>query len=369
MALSNESADLTSGFAAGVEFEETFPESSAPADPAPIKSGPQTAHAPKLTVVRDEPTRREEPRVRRETASDQGDAAFQEQLDRRLREAEVLVKQTIESVRLEEERRLAEWIRTRREEEERRIAKWAEERRASMERSMTVKGTTADDVVRRVEDMLYEWQERFEERLDERRLDDERLAERQRISDEERLRAWRGELEHALSERFTRRDRRSADHASGIRASTRDAIAQCQTARDVGRVLRDALADVASTSALALSLHHDQTDDVAYRYRVASEDELGAVLRGETLDDGPRSAAAHADGWSRAQRTVRASERNVTVHTAQLAVRSGSATIGVLTLQSEQALSDTALGRAADISSAAAPRLVELRDAGSFRGA
>jgi hypothetical protein len=364
VALSSESSDLTSGFAAGVEFEETFPESTTPADPAPIKSGPP-AQAPRLTVVRDEPKPREE-RTRREPPSDQSESLFQEQLDRRLREAEAMVKQTIESVRLEEERRLAEWVRTRREEEERRIAKWAEDRRTAIERSIEVRGTSADGVVRRIEDLLYEWQERFEERLDQRRVDDERLAERQRISDEERLRAWRGELERALTDRFSRRDRRASDRASGVRANTRDAIGQAASARDVGRALRDALADIARTSAFALALH-GSNDDVAYRYRVASEDELGAALRGEALDDGPHSAAANADGWIYGQRTVRAGERNVAVNTAQCAVADGRSAIGVVTLQSEHPIAQPALDRIAALIAAAAPRLAELRDAGAFR--
>jgi hypothetical protein len=353
MALSSESSDdLTSGFAAGVEFEETFPESTAPSDPAPARPAP-APRSPKLTVVRDEPQR---------------EAVFEEQLERRLREAEAMVKQTIESVRVEEERRLAEWVRTRREEEERRIAKWAEDRRAAIERSIEVKDTSADGVVRRVEDLLYEWQERFEERLDQRRLDDERLAERQRISDEERLRAWRGELEHALSERFSRRDRRTSDRSSAVRATTRDAIAESESARDVGRILRDALADITRTSAFALALH-GTNDDVAYRYRVGAEDELGIALRSEALDDGPRSAAANSDTWITGQRTVRAAERNVVVHTVQCAVRDGRETIGVLTLQSEQPLQEATLSRIAILIAAAAPRLAEFRDTGAFRGA
>src|SRR5437899_7603771 len=96
VALSNESADLTSGFAAGVEFEETYPESKAPTDPAPEPVAPE-APAPRLVVVRDEAVRREPPRrepeerrsvpaERRHAPEERG--ATEDRLDQRLRESE-----------------------------------------------------------------------------------------------------------------------------------------------------------------------------------------------------------------------------------------------------------------------------------------
>src|SRR5712692_6389601 len=202
MALSNHSANMPSSrFADGIEFEETFPESAETVTPEPMPApvraaAPAPARVmspapPRLTVVRSEPD------------AEPIESVFQDQLDRRLREAEALVKQTLESVRLEEEKRIVEWVRTRRDGEERRLGKWADERRASVERSIDLRSTTADNVVQRIEEMLFDWQQRFEER----RMDDERLAERQRLSDEERLRAWRGELESALTQRVARTER------------------------------------------------------------------------------------------------------------------------------------------------------------------
>jgi hypothetical protein len=127
---------------------------------------------------------------------------------------------------------------------------------------------------------------------------------------------------------------------------------------------------MAHTAAFALSLHHGGRNEVAYRYRVATDDEVGTLLRRDALDDGPESAAAHMDGWVRAHRPVRAGARNATVHTAQHAIRVGETTVGVITLQSEgEPIADTVLRRAAELAVMAAPRLIELRDSGSFRGA
>lgn len=359
-----------SGFADGIEFEETFPDAAAP---APLPAAPPAAAAPaavaapapatpRLTVV---PTS-----AQRETS----EALFEEQLDRRLREAEAMVKETIERMRLEEEQRLAEWVHERRTEEERRLANWAEERRAAVERSMDQRATHSDDLSSRIQSMLAEWQDRFEHRLEQRRIDEERVAERRRLSDEERLRSWRAELEQALTERFS--ERRALDRAplpdrnGEVRASFRAALASAANARDVGRILRDVLSELTHTAAFALALHHGGRDEVAYRYRVAADDDLGTLLRRDTLDDAPGSAAAHMDGWARAHRTVRVGARIVTVHTAQLAVSAGSATIGVLTLQSEEdPIADSVLSRVSDLVAIAAPRLSDLRDRGSFRGA
>lgn len=378
-----------SGFADGIEFEETFPEplavdaapasatsAAAPAAAPVATSAPLAAPrvaapaaprvaspaAPRLTVV---------PNAARQEMSE---ALFEEQLDRRLREAEAMVKETIERMRIDEEQRLTDWVQERRAEEERRLAKWADERRASVERSMEQRTTHADDLSERIQSMLVEWQDRFEHRLEQRRIDEERLAERRRISDEERLRAWRAELEQALTERFS--ERRAVDRAplpdrSGeVRATLRDAVASATNARDVGRILRDVLSELAHTAAFALALHHAGRDEVAYRYRVAADDELGTSLRRDALDDAPESAVAHMDGWARAHRTVRVGARNATVHTAQLALRVADTTVGVLTLQSEgEAIADNVLSRVTDLAALAAPRLAELRDRGSFRGA
>ena len=363
--LSHESVSITSsGFSDGVEFEETFPE-PAVAAPAAVVAQPAPIAPPKLMVVRREPAPQPEPEPAPEVPAavetphvteDAVEAAYQAQLERRLREAEEVVTRTVEQLRAEEERRLAEWIRERREEEERRLAS-----RASNE----------EGLARRIEDMLTEWQQRFETRLEQRRIDEERIAERRRVSDEERLQAWRTELEQALADRFAQR-RGSAmlpDRNGELRSSVRVAIDSATSARDVGRVLRDLLAELARTTSFAVALHHTVRDEVAYRYRVASEDDLGALLRRDTLDDGPDSPAAHMDGWVRAHRAMRVGARNTTVHTAQLALRQGEATIGVVTLQSEgEAIPDAILARIADVVLLAAPRLGELRSAGSFRG-
>jgi hypothetical protein len=325
---------------------------------APTPARVQSPAPPRLTVVRSE------------SDAELTESVFQDQLDRRLREAEALVKQTIESVRLEEEKRIAEWVRTRRDEEERRLGKWSDERRASVERSMDQRSTTADNVVQRIEEMLFDWQQRFEERLDQRRTDDERLAERQRLSDEERLRAWRGELESALTQRFARTERAAKPSRDLDRNPIGDAIATAASVRDIGRILRDVLAEMAHTAAFALSLHHGGRDEVAYRYRVATDDEVGTLLRRDALDDGPQSASAHMDGWVRAHRAVRADARNATVHTAQLAMRVNESTVGIITIQSEgEPIADNVLRRVAELAVMAAPRLIELRDTGAFRGA
>jgi hypothetical protein len=290
VALSNESADLTSGFAAGVEFEETFPESKAPADPAPEPVAPETP-TPRLTVVRDEPVRREPPRrepEERRSISEQRRpvleerAASDDRLDQRLRESETRI-------------------------------------------------------VARIELALEDWQHRVERRL--------------------------RDIERALDERPARGERAAEREEH---AAIRQAIATAASAREVGRIIRDAVAGIVSMSAFAVALHVDRGEEIAYRYRVATEDKLGDVLRTETLDDGPLSPAAYMDSWVRGQRAVRAGGRNFTIHTAQLAVRDGRPTIGVVTLQSADPLGDGALARIAELIVIAAPRLAELRDAGRF---
>jgi hypothetical protein len=356
-----------SSVADGIEFEETFPE--AHAEPTST-GGPAPAAAPRLSVVRPEP------------AADPSESHFEDHLGRRLREAEELVKQTIESVRLGEEKRLTEWMQARRDEEERRLARWADERRVTIERSIEPRAprndavaprverrATRDDAVSRIEELLREWQERFEQRLDQRRNEDARIAERQRISDEERLRAWRTELELALTRQFSIGERAVA-HARAESSPLAAAIASAASARDVSRIIHGALSEMTHTLAFALSLHQEGREDVAYRYHVANDDELGALLRRDPLDDGAQSAAAHADGWVRAQRVVRVAARNATVYTTQLTIKAGGRSIGVLTLQTEATpIADGVLPRIAELVQLAAPRLAALRDAGSFRGA
>ena len=225
-----------------------------------------------------------------------------------------------------------------------------------------------------IEEMLNEWQMRFERRLDQRRHDEEQAAAKRRADEDERLRAWRSELESALSARFAERQASERaqlpDRNGEVRVSLRDTIASAPSARDVGRIVRDLVTEITHTTTFALAVHHGSSDEVAYRYRVAADSELGLMLKGESLDDAPQSPAAHNDGWLRAQRTVRIGGRNTTVHTAQLALRAGEKTVGVLTLQSEgDAIADSLLARIADAAHSAAPRLMTLRDSGSLRGA
>jgi hypothetical protein len=295
MGLLSEQSDTTTGtgFAGGVEFEETFPEPFV--EPVMTKVA-----APTPAPVKNEPP-------------------LEEQLDRRLREAEAMLKETIN-------------------------------------------------------EMLFEWQTRFERRLEERRANEERQAEKRRVDDEQRLRVWRSELEQALNARFA--ERHAAERAlvpdrnGEARSAHRDALASASSARDVGRLVRDLVTEITHTTSFALAVHHDGRDEVAYRYRVASEGELGVFLRKEALEDGPDSAAAHGDGWTRAQRTLRLAGQNVTVHTAQLAVKTDAGTVGVLTLQSEgDAIADSLLARVAELARLAAPRLVALRASGNLRGA
>jgi hypothetical protein len=326
--LSEESVTMSgSGFTDGIEFEETFPvamtDEAEDHDPAPRIALP--------TVV---------------AANDAAEAQFQDQLELRLREAESMVKETVERMRVDEERRLVEWVQERRAEEERRLAKWAEERRAAIERSI-------------------------QERIAQRNAEEARLAHSRRNSDEARLAQWRADLEDALKPRAQAQSaEREAlpDEDAALRASLRDSVAGTASARDVGRVLRDAVAELTPTVAFALALHHADRDEVVYRYRVASDDDLGNLLRKDSLDDGPQSAVASAATWARSQSGLRINSRNVTVHTAQHAVRVGDRTIGVLTLQSEEeTIADGVLARVNDLVELCAPQLSGHNDNGSFR--
>ena len=183
---------------------------------------------------------------------------------------------------------------------------------------------------------------------------------------EQRLATFRTEIDRAFASRTAApAPERQRELPDPVRNAIRDAV----SARDVARVLRDAVNGLNPTAAFALALHHPTHDDVVYRYRVAADEELGAALRRDGLDDGPDGPAAHADGWVRGHRTLRAGSRNVDVHTVQRAIRAGEECVGVLTLQTEQSpLSETVLASVAGIAATAAPRLFELRDANALRG-
>src|SRR5439155_1071513 len=122
--------------------------------------------------------------------------------------------------------------------------------------------TEMDSLKTEIERMLGEWQASFEQRFGS-----------------ELAAAMKSVAQHEMAAREPRSDARAA-------------ITIAPSARDVGRILRDVLADVAETASFALALHHESRDEVVYRYRVASEDEVGATLRRDTLDDGPAAAPA-----------------------------------------------------------------------------
>jgi len=186
---------------------------------------------------------------------------------------------------------------------------------------------------------------------------------------EQRLATFRTEIDRAFASRTAAPAAPAPERKRELPDPVRDAIRAAASARDVARVIRDAVNGLNATAAFALAVHHATHDDVVYRYRVAADEELGAALRRDGLDDGPDGAAAHADGWVRGHRTLRAGSRNVAIHTVQCAIRAGEQCVGVLTLQTEQSpLSEPVLTRVAGIAATAAPRLVELRDANALRG-
>ena len=373
---------MPSSFGDGIEFEETFPESEAPAvkpaptaaglrptmigdneaprrdppAPAPRRAAPAPAHVATTSALAANATAYAHPAISPAPTpvvsapavattptptkrSDMSDAAFEERLERRMRNAEALVRETIQHARTEEEKRLAIWAKGRREEEERRLAEWVAERRAEIEKTMEIEHhTEMDSLKTEIERMLGEWQTSFEQRFRS-----------------ELAAAMKSVAQHEMAAREPRSDARAA-------------ITIAPSARDVGRILRDVLADVAETASFALALHHESRDEVVYRYRVASEDAVGAALRRDALNDGPESAVAHMDDWARGQRVVRIGDRNVTVHTAQYAIRDGETTIGVVSLQTaSEPLSDDVLARFASLVETASARLAELRTGRSFR--
>lgn len=224
---------------------------------------------------------------------------IEDQLQRRLRDAEVMVIQTIERLRLDEEKRLAVW---------------------------------QDDF-------------------------------------EQRLMLWRTEVEQSLMTRLAEPQTPVSEPLADPDGDLRRAVALAPSARDVGRILRDILAGLTSTSAFSLALHHRDRDEVVYRYRAAADDELGAVLRREPLDDGPEGLAAHMEGWARGQTTIRLGGRSVTIHTAQHIIGVDGVSFGVVTIQNEGApIADGLLSRVVDLIALASPRLAELRHSGMYRG-
>ena len=269
-------------FAEGLEFEETFPETSTP-QPDHAAPAPAPASPPRLTVVRDEPTVAPAPEPPAPT--------------------------------------------------------------------MAEPALTAD----RFDELVVRIDQALQAALD------------QRI--EQRLATFRMEIDRAFASRVPaaapapERKREPVD-------PVRDAIRAAVSARDVARVLRDAVNGLNETAAFAVAVHHATHDEVVYRYRVAADEDLGAALRRDGLDDAPDGAAAHADGWVHGKRTLRVGPRNVIVHTHQCAIRDGERNIGVLTLQTvAKELSEPVLARVAALAATAAPRLAELRDANALRGA
>lgn len=187
---------------------------------------------------------------------------------------------------------------------------------------------------------------------------------------EQRLATFRAEIDRAFASRPAAPAAPAPERKREPVDPVRDAMRAAASARDVARVMRDAVNGLNETAGFAVAVHHPMHDEVVYRYRVAVDEELGAALRRDGLDDGPDGAAAHADGWVHGKRTLRVGPRNVIVHTHQCAIRDGDHNVGVLTLQTvAKELSEPVLVRVAALAATAAPRLAELRDANALRGA
>jgi hypothetical protein len=98
-----------SSFADGIEFEETFPEAVLQASAAEVPA--VTVSVPPTTSAAD---------------------------------AQALANETIERMRGDEAKHLAEWVQDRRAEEERRLAQWVTERRTAVEHSLAERTAHAD---------------------------------------------------------------------------------------------------------------------------------------------------------------------------------------------------------------------------------
>ena len=116
------------------------------------------------------------------------------------------------------------------------------------------------------------------------------------------------------------------------------ALSSSLDARELGRVLRDAMGFVLEHIGFAVSLFHPQRAEVAYRYRVVDHDALPSESARRPLDDGPACPAAQ-----RGERVAFTREIELeldggrtmrrTVHVAQFPLVSQQTTIGVATVQ------------------------------------
>ncbi len=111
-------------------------------------------------------------------------------------------------------------------------------------------------------------------------------------------------------------------------------------ARTLGRVLREAVAEVLEHLAFAVSLFHAQRDEVAYRYRVAEMDTLANELGRRPLDDGPSCHAARRGSRVIFAREVSIGETDLhgrrerrRVAVVQFPLMLGEAPIGIVTVQ------------------------------------
>jgi len=115
--------------------------------------------------------------------------------------------------------------------------------------------------------------------------------------------------------------------------------------RQLGRILREVINEVAEPAAFAVSLFHPERDEVAYRYRVADVDAVASELGRRPVDDGPLCRAIRrGERWTSFSSEIempiagdpsgRTERRNVSV--LQIPVVSAHASIGVVTLQTFQ---------------------------------
>jgi hypothetical protein len=300
-------------------------------------------------------------RDRRAVEEEQKLVAWRADEERRVNE--LLAQRALEAERelqtriREEEERLVKRTEQVLAEERRRLSEWREQEHA------------------RLDAQLLAQEEEFERKLEARRIEEDASIEQRRREEEERLRRWRAEHEKALEERLAARrveDQRARQRSAPDAPAELDlshALLAARSARDVGRVLRDALAPFAPTNAFAIAVHQTGRDDVVYRFRVVSEDEVGASLKSEPIDDNPGSPATRSRDWVRTERHVLVAGRPLPVRIAQRALVDRGHIVGVASLVSQNGhLEGAALERAAALMDAAAPRLAELAAAGAFRG-
>ena len=115
-------------------------------------------------------------------------------------------------------------------------------------------------------------------------------------------------------------------------------------------------------------MHETKRDDVVYRFRVVSEDELGEALKGDALNDAPGSPATRTRDWLRSDRDVVVSGVPTTVRIAQRALVDRGRILGVTSLVSQNGhLDASSLERVASLVDTAAPRLAELAAVGAYR--